>query len=831
MINVQATDDGREAGGASSPIQLSSSNLGAFLEISPDALVLINQAGSIVMVNQQAEALFGYPRSQLLDQPLEQLLPERFRDAHREHRARYFSAPRTRPMETGLPLFGLRQDGTEFPLDISLRPLLIDEALCVIAAVRDMSKQQAMDMELAKRLHDERQLHMLNTILSASAEYIYLIDKQGRWWFASEKGAAVHGLKQSDFDGKTWQELGLSAEYIASFEVNLRKALATGRTVTEEILYPVVTGLRWFEYVTNPIVDEHGEVESVVVASKDITERKQAEAAQYRLVSIVESSGDAIFSKTLEGVITSWNSSAEALFGYPAEEIIGQSVLLLLPPDHQQELGDNLAQIARGKTIKNRETTRVRKDGTHIPVWVTISPILDQQGRIIGASSLDRDMSEQKRAENALRQSRDELVAVNAALEQANLVRNQFLSTMSHELRTPLAAIVGFSEMLLDDAKEAGWDQQQQSNLEHILRNGEHLLDLINDVLDLSKIEAGRMLLDYRQVDVADLLSEVASEIGSLAIVRHLFLRTEVEEGIGCLETNPVKLHQILQNLVSNAIKFTEQGGVTLSASRVVLPDRQTEGMAFAVQDSGIGIPADIQAHIFEAFYQADMSYTRKVGGTGLGLAIVSQLTALLGGTISVASAAGQGSTFTLTLPVKAAHGFMEQGLLPRLHPGQPENVLTRAPASSALPIPEVFEVPGQPAAAAGHHDLILVVDDNPETIVVIERAMRDTPYTIIGVQDPLTVMGLVRELHPSAITLDVMMPQLNGWQLLHQLKDNPATASIPVVMVTVLSEQATGYVLGADDYVIKPFKKEVLCDTLTRLIEAKRGSISSEQA
>lgn len=406
-------------------------------------------------------------------------------------------------------------------------------------------------------------------------------------------------------------------------------------------------------------------------------------------------------------------------------------------------------------------------------------------------------------------------------LEESDRARSQFLATMSHELRTPLASIVGFSEMLLEDAIAGGWDPLQRSNLESILHNGEHLLELINDVLDLSKIEAGRMVVDYSQANVGELLSSVTEEIGSLARTRQLFLRTQVEEGIDYIETNPLKLRQILLNLVSNALKFTEQGGVTLSAQQVLLSDRDTEGIAFTVQDTGIGIPEDIQARIFEAFYQADMSYTRKVGGTGLGLAIVSQLTALLGGTINVESVPGQGSTFTVTLPVKAAPALIETDL-PRLHPGLEQDVLTNPfSAAKSVSLSEMLEISGQQGTTAGQHDLILVVDDNPEVLLFIKAALQDMPYTVMGVQDPLAVMGLAENLHPSAITLDVMMPRLNGWQLLHRLKDNPTTASIPVVMLTVLSEQTTGYVLGADEYLIKPFKKEALQHTLQHVIEA----------
>ncbi len=278
-------------------------------------------------------------------------------------------------------------------------------------------------------------------------------------------------------------------------------------------------------------------------------------------------------------------------------------------------------------------------------------------------------------------QQRDELLVLNEALEEANRVRSQFLSTMSHELRTPLASIIGFSQMLLEDAVKASLNQRQQSNLERILKNGQHLLSLINDVLDLSKIEAGRMDVTSTQVNVKELLTSVVEETQSMAIEQHLALRVEVEEGIDCLETNPMKVHQILLNLLSNALKFTEKGEVIISARRMISSDTHGDRVALAVKDSGIGIPVDIQERIFEPFYQADGSYTRKFGGTGLGLSIVRQLTTLLGGTIEVKSAPGQGSTFTVLLPIKAVHQPFEQHSL-RLHPAQPEEVLTISPSS-----------------------------------------------------------------------------------------------------------------------------------------------------
>src|SRR6266566_2670646 len=356
---------------------------------------------------------------------------------------------------------------------------------------------------------------------------------------------------------------------------------------------------------------------------------------------------------------------------------------------------------------------------------------LNQLGQIFNTVA-----EELQQRQTVLQFQRDELTAVNSALEEANRVRSEFLSTMSHELRTPLASIIGFSQMLLEDAVQADWNQQQQNNLERILKNGQHLLGLINDVLDLAKIEAGRMVVKYSQVDVRELLTWVVEETQSIAIAKHLVLRVEVDERIDFLESNPMKLRQVLLNLVSNAIKFTEQGEVTVSATRVISPGQKADQIALAVKDSGMGIPSHIQEHIFEAFYQADGSYTRKFGGTGLGLSIVSQLTTLLGGTIAIKSAPGQGSTFTVMFPIKAVHHSIEQDL-PRLHPAQPSEASTIFSTSDELTpaMPnEVVAVSAQGEAPDGQPNLVLAIDDNPDAIVLIKAVLKGTSYRVVGV-------------------------------------------------------------------------------------------------
>ncbi len=476
-----------------------------------------------------------------------------------------------------------------------------------------------------------------------------------------------------------------------------------------------------------------------------------------------------------------------------------------------------------GEVVKNYETTRMSKDGTLIEVSVTVSPIRDPTGKIIAASTIVHDITEQKRMI-------EELITLNAALVEANKTRDQFLATMSHELRTPLTSIIGFSEMQLDDITQADMNSALLDNQRRILKNAQHLLCLINDVLDLSKIQAGRMDITFIQVNVRKLLTSVVEETQSIALAQNITLGVEVEERLDLLETNELKLHQILLNLVSNALKFAKNGEVTLSARRVESSHTEGEHIAIAVADTGIGIPEDLQERVFEAFFQADGSHTRKIGGTGLGLAIVMQLTTLLGGTVQVKSSLGQGSTFTVFLPLKATQLQVEQPF-PRLYPPQLFEVPTTTPNSADFEpalLLESLTASANPEANDGQINLVLAVDDNPDVIDLIKAAFKNTPYKIVGVTDPSKVMPSIQKLRPCAITLDVMMPKLNGWQILHRLKNNPVVASIPIIVLSVLSEPTTGYVLGADDYLIKPFNRDTLVSTLHRLVASRQSSFQA---
>ncbi len=432
---------------------------------------------------------------------------------------------------------------------------------------------------------------------------------------------------------------------------------------------------------------------------------------------------------------------------------------------------------------------------------------------------LEQRSREQESANIALRRQRDDLTVLNAALEDANKARSQFLSTMSHELRTPLTSIIGFSQILLRNGDSASFNQRQKNNIERILKNGQHLLSLINDVLDLAKIEAGRMDVNNIDVNLPELLSAVVEETHTIAVEQKITLQWDVEEGIDNIETDPIKLRQILLNLISNALKFTEKGSVTVTARRIspltainTISDRaensDVEQVAIAVHDTGIGISQEMQERIFEAFYQVDGSNTRKYGGTGLGLSIVRQLTVLLGGTLELQSTPDHGSTFTIYLPIRARALRTEQQNS-RLNTGALA-IHGKTPTTNIIETLEEGDEQDQ--------RLVLAIDDNPDVLSLINNALENSPYKVVGINDSTRAVEMVQRLQPVAVTLDVMMPEVNGWQILHQLRSNPATSSIPVIMLTVLEDRSAAHVLGADEYLVKPVERDTLLNTLRQV-------------
>ena len=410
-----------------------------------------------------------------------------------------------------------------------------------------------------------------------------------------------------------------------------------------------------------------------------------------------------------------------------------------------------------------------------IETWDPMVRINQEQINLVSA------MANQTAAalENALLY--DEQLRTAEQLRELDKLKNQFLANMSHELRTPLNSIIGFSRVILKGIDGPVTDLQQQ-DLTAIYNAGQHLLGLINDILDLSRIEAGKMELNFEELHIESLITSVMATARGLVKEKKIMLEQRIQPNLPVIQADATRIRQVLLNLIQNATKFTEEGYIRVTA-RMEGSDKDGSYIRVAVEDSGIGITPEDQVRLFQPFTQVDSSTTRKVGGTGLGLSICRNLIELHNGVIGVESTVGEGSTFYFTIPV-----------------------VVPPPSSTSLE----------------EKRLVLAVDDDPNVVELYERYLKSQGFEVVPVHDPNRAVEVAVELKPYAITLDVMMPSKNGWQVMHDLKANEETRNIPVIFCTIVEDKARGFKLGASDYLLKPILEEDLVHALVRLEATK---------
>ena len=382
----------------------------------------------------------------------------------------------------------------------------------------------------------------------------------------------------------------------------------------------------------------------------------------------------------------------------------------------------------------------------------------------------------------------EELRDANAQLQQASAHKSAFLANMSHELRTPMNAIIGITEMLEEDARDIG-EEDFIEPLGRIARAGKHLLALINDVLDLSKIEAGKLDFHYEDINLKEMAQDTMVTAQPLADKNGNTLTLDCADDIGVMRGDMTRVRQIVLNLLSNACKFTDQGEVTMRVAREA--GSNPEMLIFAVTDTGIGMTEEQLGKLFQEFVQADSSTTRKYGGTGLGLSITKKLCEMMGGDITATSTSGEGTTFTARLPAEPA----EESDQPR--PAAARDVAT--------------------LAASGRSNTVLVIDDDADVRDLMRRFLAKEGFDVVTAAGGAEGLRLARELKPAVITLDVIMPGVDGWHVMQELKADPELATIPVVIITIIDEKNKGYALGATDYMSKPIDRARLSQILEK--------------
>ena len=480
--------------------------------------------------------------------------------------------------------------------------------------------------------------------------------------------------------------------------------------------------------------------------------------------SIMRNSPVAIVALNLDGDVVSTNPAFSRLFGYERGEVVGRRLDDLITTEEMLEEAREYTRRARDG-VTHGIAQRCRKDGTLVDVEL-LAVKVEVEDEEVGVMALYHDITE--------------LVAAQREAEEANQSKSRFLANMSHELRTPLNAILGYSEMLTEEAEDDGNDAYVP-DLEKIHSAGEHLLRLINDVLDLSKIEAGKMELFLEDLEVGPLVEQVVSTVKPLIDKNENTLEVVVEDSVGSMYADVTRIRQSLLNLLSNASKFTRGGAVRLHV--LVDPDSDDSVVLFRVHDDGIGMNPDQVARLFEAFTQAESSTTRRFGGTGLGLTITRRFCRMMGGDVTVESEEGAGSTFTIRLPRRV---------------GEPEPDADGADDAGA-------------SMGDGAGPLVLVVDDDEDARELVRRYLEREGYRVATAADGDAATRMARELLPAAITLDVLMPGMDGWSVLTTLKADDATAGIPVIMLSIMDEKPMGMALGASGYLTKPVRRDRL--------------------
>ena len=533
----------------------------------------------------------------------------------------------------------------------------------------------------------------------------------------------------------------------------------------------------WYE------IDLYPTKNGLYVFVRDITALKKTEETQAHLAAIVESSDDAIVSKTLQGIITSWNRGAERLFGYSASEIIGKPILTLIPPDRHKEEELILERLRGGGRIDHYETMRMRKDGTLIDVSLTISPIKDSSGRTIGASKIAHDITERKKAEA----ERERLFTLErearAKAEETSRLKDEFLATVSHELRTPLNSIFGWSRMLRDGKLD---DEAKQHAVDTIERNAKAQAQLIEDLLDVSRIITGKLRLEIRTLMLTPTVEAAIDSLQPTAAAKGVRLQLALDPDAGPVAGDSARLQQVVWNLLSNAIKFTPKGG------RVqVRLERVNSQFEITVSDTGQGINHEFLPYVFERFRQEDASITRAAGGLGLGLAIVRHLVELHGGTVNVSSPGeGQGATFTVKLPLMVMH---ERPTEKREHP--------KVETEGSLPLNHT------PSLAGAR---VLIVDDDPDTRSLLrtileqcEAEVRDAGSAEQGFQE-------AKEWNPSIIISDIGMPEEDGYTFIRKFRkwEGEAGAKTPAIALTAYArsqDRVEAILAGFQTHIAKP--------------------------
>jgi PAS domain S-box-containing protein len=883
-----------------------------------DAVIVTDAEGRVTLTNHVAQALTGYSLDEARGKHITDVfnvVDEQTRAAAENPVAKVLSDGRVVGLVNHTIL--ISKDGREIQIDDSGAPIK-DKAgnlTGVVLVFRDISNQ----VEASKKLRF--QAHLLDVVEQA----VMATDNDGNITYWNQFSERLFGWKAEEVIGQNIVTVTPSSQSQAQAE-EIMSQLRKGESWAGEILARHRDGSTFEIRVTDsPVYDELGKQIGIVGSSEDITERKRVEEIQLRWSAIVESTSDAIFGKTLEGIITSWNHGAELVYGYKADEIVGKSVAVIVPPERLNELDAILRKIRAGQRIDHYETLRVRKNGTRINVAVTISPIMNAAGTVIGASTIARDITEKIRSEEMLRNSEeryrivaetaseaiitidqeakinfanraaerifgyslDEILggdlsmlmpdfiasrdqmglaaelgggvrkmmwesvdlvgkhksgreipleisfsefmkdgkpnftgiarditerkmveeqqarmlareqAARSEAERANRTKDEFLATVSHELRTPLTAMLGWTWMLR--ARELDNETYVRA-VDTIERNVRAQAQLIDDLLDVSRIITGKLRLEVGPADLTPVIEAAIDTARPAAAAKGIQLHTDLEPSANQVVCDPARMQQVVWNLLSNAVKFTPKNGqVTVSLRRT---DSEVE---IGVSDTGPGIAEEFIPYVFDRFRQADSSTTRMHGGLGLGLAIVRHLVELHGGTVKVENRTdGQGASFQVNLPLTSVQ-LPEAG-------GAGES--DRSSLPPATPLDGIR---------------ILVVDDDSDTRDLLVATLLQSGAEATAVATAGEAFDSIRKARPDVLISDVGMPVEDGYMLMRKVRlleeQNGSNHRIPAMALTAYvgdGARRTALEAGFHTHLAKPVEPVLLIAAIADLLRSE---------
>jgi PAS domain S-box-containing protein len=748
------------------------------------AIFMLDPQGKVATWNAGAERLYGYTADKIIGEHFSRLYPQEALDQGWPDEMLRRAMAESRVEVEG---WRLRQDGTRFWANVVLTSLYDDTGTLrgFAKVTRDLTERRQAEESTRRLLQEEtarkaaeeaaqeinRQREQLHVTLSSIGDAVIVTDARGAITFLNPVAEKLTGWRLEEATNQPLEQV---------FQiVNENTRQPVENPVQRVFQEGIVIGLANHTALLSkdgreiPIADSAAPIwgrerglSGAVLVFRDVTEARRATEARLYLASIVESSDDAIIGHTLDGHIASWNRGAEKLYGYTAAEAVGQPLSLLVPPDHPDEVPALMQRIRRGEYIEHFETERIRKDGKRVAVSLTISPVRNAEGKIIGGSKIARDITARKEEDRR---------------------KTEFLALLAHELRNPLAPLRSLQVMHL-----AGDNREMVERARTVMeRQLQHLVRLVDDLLDVSRIGQGKLHLRKERIALSSIVSS-ALEVCEALIEEHGHeLTVSLPPEPVYVDADKTRLAQVLSNLLSNAAKYSERG----SSIRLTI-QREDDQAVIYVKDTGVGIPAAMLPRVFDLFWQVDRSLEKSQGGLGVGLAIVKQLVELHGGTVEARSEGpGSGSEFIVRLPL----------------------------ALSAEEAPE--EPSEQHAPQLSSRRRILVVDDNEDAADSLAMMLQMMGNEVRTAHDGLEGVELAATFRPDLVLLDIGMPRLNGYDACRRIREQPWGKNVLLVALTGWGQEEDkrrSHEAGFDTHLVKPVEPEALEKLLQKVGETE---------